>query len=139
IRRVIIAGAVAITAVLVAALWRANLAANGARREAEALLRDSYFEQGRLHALEGDKLGALAPLAAAYRMGSTGVPTRLLLEDAARPTRARVLTLGGHTDKVWDVAYSPDGKWLATASTDHTARIWDAATGAPRGTMQHAD
>jgi WD40 repeat protein len=30
---------------------------------------------------------------------------------------------------VYGVAYSPDGKLLATASADGTARLWDAATG----------
>jgi WD40 repeat protein len=120
-------------------LWRANVAANHAKGEAEGLLRDSYFEQGRMRILEGDRLGALAPLATAYRMGSTGAPTRLLLEEAARPTRARLLTLAGHTGKLFDIAYSPDGKWLATASADRTTRLWDTATGALRATVQHAD
>jgi len=75
--------------------------------------------------------------AAAYRRGSTGPATRFLLEEAARPTRARRLTLGEHTDKLWDLAYSPDGRWLATASSDRTARIWDAVTGAPRAVVHH--
>jgi len=139
LRRVIVALAVVATAVFVVALWRASLTANRAKHEAEGLLRDSYFEQGRLRSHEGDKLGALAPLATAYHRGSTGAVTRLLLEEAARPTRPRLLTLEGHNDKLWDVAYSPDGKWLATASSDNTARVWDAETGALRTTVQHAD
>jgi WD40 repeat protein len=30
-------------------------------------------------------------------------------------------------------AFSLDGVWVATASADKTARVWDAATGAPMG------
>jgi WD40 repeat protein len=139
IRRAIAVTAIALVSVFFVVLWRANLTANHAKRQAEALLRDSYFEQGRLRVLEGDKLGALAPLASAYRMGRTDTGIRLLLEQAARPSRARMRALAGHTDKLWDVAYSPDGKWIATTSTDHTARVWDAETGALRATLRHAD
>lgn len=35
-------------------------------------------------------------------------------------------TLGGHTDEVTAVAYSPDRRWLASGSKDGTARVWDA-------------
>jgi WD40 repeat protein/transcriptional regulator with XRE-family HTH domain len=35
----------------------------------------------------------------------------------------------GHTDFVYDGAFSPDGKTLLTCSVDGTVRLWDAATG----------
>src|SRR5262249_45936787 len=37
-----------------------------------------------------------------------------------------------HDGAVTDVTFSPDGRWVLTASDDHTARVWDAATGKPR-------
>jgi WD40 repeat protein/transcriptional regulator with XRE-family HTH domain len=39
------------------------------------------------------------------------------------------VALRGHTSGVNDVAFSPDGTRLATASLDGTAKVWDAVTG----------
>jgi WD40 repeat protein len=38
--------------------------------------------------------------------------------------------LEGHSGEVEFVTFSPDGKQLASCSSDHTIRIWDTATGA---------
>ncbi|MEZ4716436.1 MAG: hypothetical protein R2851_10170 [Caldilineaceae bacterium] len=35
----------------------------------------------------------------------------------------------GHTKSLMAVAYSPDGRFLATSARDRTIRLWDAATG----------
>lgn len=46
-------------------------------------------------------------------------------------------TLVGHKLGVQSVAFSADGRWLASASTDGTARIWDPTTGSCVLTLYH--
>jgi WD40 repeat protein len=51
-------------------------------------------------------------------------------------TGAALLTYDGHDSTtgadttVLDVAWAPDGKWIASSSRDETVQVWDATTGA---------
>jgi hypothetical protein len=46
-----------------------------------------------------------------------------------RLCHSELLTLKGHNARVSSVAYSPDGKRLASADWDGTVKVWDALTG----------
>jgi len=48
--------------------------------------------------------------------------------------------LEGHTDVVWGVSFSPDGKTLASGSSDKTIKLWDRETGREIRTLKgHTD
>jgi len=54
---------------------------------------------------------------------------------AAQEPKLRA-TLQGHTNRVTSVAYSPDGKTLASASWDGTIKLWDVAAGKEKATFK---
>src|SRR5438132_8870524 len=45
-------------------------------------------------------------------------------------------TLAGHTEFVASVAFSPDGKTLASGSADDTIKLWDVTTGKEKATLK---
>jgi len=77
----------------------------------------------------------ISVLAAAQAVETSWQHAPILLPDAEDQLHRAILashvrlTLSGHSNYVSSVAWSPDGKRLATASYDETAKVWDAATG----------
>jgi cytochrome c len=70
------------------------------------------------------------------RIATSGEDARIAIWQPGEPTPRTVLE--GHSAPVVALAVSPDGTTLASASWDHTARLWPLAGGAPRVLEGHA-
>jgi WD40 repeat protein len=64
----------------------------------------------------------------------------IIFASAGRAAPSEPITLKGHDGWVGGVAFSPDGKTIATASADKTVKFWNAANGKELATLDaHGD
>lgn len=100
------------------------------RRRDVAFLRRVSESIGHYALTNVDRLPELAVLlttAALVECPITPIAGQALMSALAFSHVEAVLT--GHKDAVRGVAWSPDGRSIATASRDGTSRVWDATTG----------
>jgi WD40 repeat protein len=129
-RRLIAGLAVLLALALVAGVgavlqWRSTIA----ERE-EALSRQLAAHSYTLLHLNPELASLLA--VHAYRTSPTAESLAILRVAAALPPHRR---LTGHAQPLHAVAFNYDGRTLATASADHSVRLWDVATGQPGRTL----
>ncbi|MBV6426130.1 MAG: Protein TolB [Haliscomenobacter sp.] len=127
---------------------RADSTATAAQRAARRAYSNDLVYKSKIALERGDRTTAyrLAEFAYRYVDNENFNVTRALVEALYyndNPTHSPLPWASnheGHTSSVNNVAFSPDGKRLATGSSDKTAKIWDVETGQVLRTMEgHLD
>src|SRR5438132_11891835 len=63
------------------------------------------------------------------RIATAASPAPVPPGDKKQVPATQTRRLGGHTDAVWSVAFSPNGQQAVSGSYDQTLRLWDVGTG----------
>lgn len=135
----------------------APIAALTYRPDGKVLVAGGYKEAWLIDATNGDLLGKLPEqtgavtalafategrcLAVASGMSGAASEVRLYtIAPGRQPKPKPCHVLAAHTDTIHDLAFSPDGKLLATCSYDRLVKLWDVASGKEVHTFkEHSD
>ena len=73
--------------------------------------------------------GSGTPITSFNPGGSNATPSGSTSPSTSSGNGSALVTYSGHTNYVWSVAWSPDGRYIVSGSQDGTAQVWEASTG----------
>jgi len=88
-----------------------------------------WTEAGPVSAIGLSHDGRLVAASVGTARGSAGDPWSVLIRPAQQGRRGPAVRLEGHNESLNDIRFSPDGRFVVTASDDKTARIWRVSDG----------